>query len=175
MLVPFTHMPDSFELPEEALERKPRTHHASIPFREGEFVITRDDPSAPDWYVAEISRILPDRIEVNYYTTATPPLEQHLSRSQALRMKRLGESSFLRTWCLEANGFLPTTEPPLQATRLNKDVYKGSIPLREIHQHILLRDVKLTALGLLDPRSMRLACTLNIPHHVGAGGEDDFA
>jgi len=175
MLVPFTHMPDSFELPEESLERKPRTHHASIPFREGEFVITRDDPSAPDWYVAEINRILPDRIEVNYYTTATPPLDQHLSRSQALRMKRLGESSFLRTWCLEANGFLPTTEPPLQAARLNKDVYKGSIPLREIHQHILLRDVKLTALGLLDPRSMRLACTLNIPHHVGAGSEDDFA
>ena len=73
------------------------------------------------------------------------------------------------------NGYLPTTQAPQQATRLAKDVYKGSIPLREVHQHILVRDIKLTALGVLDSRSMRLVSTINITHHAGAGGEGDFA
>jgi hypothetical protein len=42
---------------------------ASNPLREGEFIILKDDPEAKDWYCAEVRAVLPDRIEVNYYTT----------------------------------------------------------------------------------------------------------
>ena len=52
---------------------------------------------------------------------------------------------------------------------------EGEIPLPEVHQHTLLRDVKLTALGVLGDPSMRCACTLDTPYHTGTGGEDDFA
>ena len=47
------------------------------PLQEGEFVIIKDDPNAKDWYCAEIRKILADRIEVNYYTTITPPLANY--------------------------------------------------------------------------------------------------
>ena len=45
------------------------------PLQEGEFVIVKDDPQARDCYCAEVRKILADRIEVNYYTSTTPPLE----------------------------------------------------------------------------------------------------
>jgi hypothetical protein len=71
-------------------------------------------------------------------------------------------------------GYKPTTKPPEQINRLTNDVYKGGIPLREVHQHVLVRDVKLTALGVLNAPSIRIVSTLSLPHHTGAGGEDDF-
>jgi hypothetical protein len=43
---------------------------ATSPLQEGEFVIIKDDPNAGTWYCAEVRKILADRIEVNYYTTA---------------------------------------------------------------------------------------------------------
>ena len=48
MLVPFAHMPDSFDISDDDVVRKPRLHHVSMPFREGEFILTKDDPNAPD-------------------------------------------------------------------------------------------------------------------------------
>ena len=174
MLVPFAHMPTDLSLAESQEKIKSRLHHASIPFKEGAFVLTKDDPNAKDWYCAEVSRVLTDRIEVNYYTTVTPPLDEYADKSPTLRTKRLAETSFLRTWCFQMGGYNPTTKPPEQANRLAKDVYKGQLPNNEVHQHVLLRNVQLTAHGLLDPPSMRLAAGLLLPHHAGAGGEDDF-
>ena len=121
-----------------------------------------------------MTSVLPDRIEVNYYTTIADPLENYKTASAALRTKRMAETSFLRIWCLQMDGFKPTTKPPTQHARLTKDVYSGKIPQRELDQHVLLRDIKLGALDTLDSASTRLAVTLGIPHHKGAGGEDDF-
>jgi hypothetical protein len=174
MLVPFHHMPDNFEFIEDETTRKPRLHHVSIPLREEEFIITKDDPNAPDWYVAEVSRVLADRIEVNYYTTVAEPLEDYAVQSVAARTRRSADTSWLRTWCLQMGGNKATTRPPTQASRLAKDVYSGQIPLSEVHEHILIRDVKLDALGVINAATTRLAVALPIPHHAGAGGEDDF-
>ena len=174
MLVPFHQMPDNFQINEDEATRRLRLHHDSIPLREGEFIITKDDPYAQDWYVAEISRALADRIEVNYYTTVALPLEDYGSQSVSARTRRSADTSWLRTWCLQMGGHKATTRPPTQASRLAKDVYSGQIPLREVHQHILIRDVKLDALGVINAATTRLAVALTIPHHAGAGGEDDF-
>ncbi len=61
---------------EEVIETQLNNYASRImkPLQEGEYVIMKDDPNAGDWYCAEIRRTLADRIEVNYYTTATPAL-----------------------------------------------------------------------------------------------------
>jgi hypothetical protein len=142
-------------------------------FREGEFILTKDDKNATDWYCAEVSQVLPDRIKVNYYTTVAAPLEDYSTQTQSAKTKRLNDTSFLRTWCLRADGRKPTTLPPT-GNRLIEDVYSGKIPLSETNQHVLARDVRLNAHGTLDAPSLRLAANLPLPHHMGAGGPDDY-
>jgi hypothetical protein len=44
----------------------------------------------------------------------------------------------------------------------------------DVTNHILVRDVGLDATGKLDNITIKLASNLKIPHHQGAGGEDDF-
>ena len=46
--------------------------------------------------------------------------------------------------------------------------------MEDVTNHILVRDVGLDATGKLDNISIKLASKLKIPHHQGAGGEDDF-
>ncbi len=36
----------------------------------------KDDPGVVTWYCAEVRKLLADRIEVNYYTTVTPALDE---------------------------------------------------------------------------------------------------
>jgi hypothetical protein len=50
----------------------------------------------------------------------------------------------------------------------------GRIPLEDISKHILVRGVGLSALGKLDGDTIKLAARLEIPHHEGAGGVEDF-
>ncbi len=46
--------------------------------------------------------------------------------------------------------------------------------MEDIGKYILIRDVRLDASGKLDKITINLAVNLKIPHHQGAGGEDDF-
>ena len=55
-----------------------------------------------------------------------------------------------------------------------KHLWWGRIPLEDVNKHILIRGVKLSALGKLDAKTIRMAATLEIPHHEGAGGKEDF-
>ncbi len=61
----------------------------------------KDDPNAGDWYCAEIRKILADRIEVNYYTTATPALVNYQESTVNERSRSIKSATFLRTWCLD--------------------------------------------------------------------------
>jgi len=148
--------------------------HETNPLQEGEFVIIKDDPHARDWYCAEVRKILADRIEVNYYISNTPPLEGFEQSTNALKMKRLKEATFLRTWCLEKGKGLPTTTPPTTVHGKLNHLWWGRIPLEDLNKHVLIRGVGLSALGKLDRETIRLAALLEIPHHEGAGGEEDF-
>jgi hypothetical protein len=64
------------------------------PLQEGEFVIIKDDPNAKDWYCAEIRKILADRIEVNYYTTKTPPLADYEGATLDERSRNIKMATF---------------------------------------------------------------------------------
>ena len=47
--------------------------------------------------------------------------------------------------------------------------------MEDVDKHILVRGLGLSALGKLDSETVRIAAHLDIPHHEGAGGIEDFA
>jgi hypothetical protein len=146
------------------------------PLQEGEYVIMKDDPSANDWYCAEIRKILADRIEVNYYTTITPTLAHYKDASVKERSKNIKAATFLRTWCLDKGSGLPTTTSTPRLTNHGKlnHLWWGRIPMEDVDKHILIRGLGLSALGKLDNTTIKMAAQLDIPHHEGARGVDDF-
>ncbi len=83
-----------------------------VPIQAGEHVIIKDGPLATIWYCAEVSRIERNWIEVNYYITITPSLEDYAAASRQSRIARLKDATFLRTWALRSSGGLPTTVAP---------------------------------------------------------------
>jgi hypothetical protein len=106
----------------------------------------KDDPKGDTWYCAEVRKILADRIEVNYYTTATPALEEFQESSVIQKEERLKEANFLRTGCLDRGKGLPTTIPPATNHGRMKHLWWVRIPLEDIDRHILIRGVGLSAL-----------------------------
>ena len=91
-----------------------------------------------------------------------------------LKRERLEEANFLRTWCLDRGTGLPTTTPPATNHGRMKHLWWGRIPLEDVDKHILIRGAGLSALGKLDNETIELAAILDIPHHEGAGGVEDF-
>ncbi len=113
-------------------------------------------------------------MKVNYYTTITPALPDYSDQTIMEKRKRLKAANFLRTWCLARGQGLPTTIPPTTSHGKMKHLWWGRIPLEDVEKHILVRNIGISALGKLDKETVKLAAQLNIPHHEGAGGENDF-
>ncbi len=49
------------------------------------------------WYLAEIDKIYPGEIEVTYYATPRPSLDNYETSSNEQRMEALGEACFRKT------------------------------------------------------------------------------
>jgi hypothetical protein len=60
--------------------------------KEGEIIIIKDESEAKDWHCAEVRAVLADRIEVNYFTTQTPALDDYGECSIQKRKARLREA-----------------------------------------------------------------------------------
>ena len=149
--------------------RAPHKHRSfvSSPLKENEIVLLKDGTKAKSWYCAEVVKVLPTHIKVNYYTTTTPPLAKHLNSSVKDRKSRLEQAIFLKTWCLNKGKGPATTEVPKGAAK-RRNVWSGEIQIGHLKDHLLIRDVKLSALGKLDSKTVALASTLDIHHHQGA-------
>jgi len=80
----------------------------------------------------------------------------------------------LRTWCLDKGTGLPTTTPPSTNHGKLHHLWWGRIPMEDVDKHILVRAIGLSALGKFDKITIKMAAQLDIPHHEGAGGVDDF-
>ena len=93
-----------------------------------------------DWYCAQIHRVLDDKIEVHWFTTNSAPLENYNNANATERLNNIKNSSFLRTWCLGFGRGEATTTPPKPSRNL-KDIYSGRIPLDELNDHLLVRNV----------------------------------
>jgi hypothetical protein len=140
----------------------------NTPLQVGEHVIIKDGPLATTWYCAEISRIERQWIEVNYYTTVTPALDNYEVAGKHLKISRLKDATFLRTWVLRNSGGFPTTTAPKNDRDQVERLWRGRIPIEHIDDHLIIRDIGLSARGKLDRITREIASELNIPHHCGA-------
>jgi hypothetical protein len=146
----------------------PHMHAAGSKPEEGEHVLILGGPNDKDWYCAEIAEVLVDRIVINYHTTATPPPENYEAATPLARKSALARARFLKTWIKRPSG-LPTIIAP-RLSRIHKNLYQQRIPLVELDQHLLVRNVSISAKGRLSLETVNLAAALSQPHHLGAGG-----
>ena len=100
MLVPVNHLPEDCSRVDPAVQQIPGSslHDESLPFREGEIIICKGDEDTEGWYVAEISKVLDLSIQVRYFHTPSPPLEDYSSQSEEKIEARLSQAHFRRTW-----------------------------------------------------------------------------
>jgi len=178
MIVPATDMPKDLDYdPAQSDKLKPHLNDpngTSVPLVEGELVICKDDKDAEDWYVAEIYKVLPTKVQVKYFTTPLEPLEDHSTRSPEKIKERLGQAHFRRTWFFQSgkNAGKGTEKPPYGK---NKDlrVWEGPLFLPDLARTILVRGVSLTGAGLLTEETLAVASKLKIPHATLRVVEDD--
>ena len=142
--------------------------------RVGEYLVVKDMVDSPDWYVAQVSKVVEGKMTVNYHTTADAPLDNYKEALPIDRWSNLRSVSFLRTWVVPPKFEPVTVEPQPRHGSAEKWIWNGKIPSKTFPQQILIRNVGLDSKGKFDDRTLKLAMSLNIPHHHGAGGEDDF-
>jgi hypothetical protein len=134
--------------------------------KEGGILILKDDPEATDWYCAEIRKVLVDRIEVNYFTTQTPALENPKNVLKKAEGKdwayALGRGALVGVKANQQQFFRRRSMPEPTI------FWWVKLPMESVHEHILIRDVGLDATGKMDQTTLNLAIKLfKIPHHQG--------
>ncbi len=137
-----------------------------VPIAIGEHIIVKDGP---------LATIVKERnwMEINYYTTITPSLEDHANASRQARLARLKEATFLRTWVLRSSGGLPTTIASTSDRDRVEHLWRERIPTEHVDDHIMVRDSGVNARGKLDRTSREIAAGLDILHNCGACLEHD--
>ena len=110
-------------------------------------------------------RVLPNLVEVRYFTTPTPALENYEHCSVQKRSERLSEICFRRTWHVRFGKHVgrATYKPPYPNNE-DLQVWKGVINTSDLDSMLLLRNVRIDAEGKLDEASLRLAAQLPISH-----------
>ncbi len=66
-----------------------------VPSQVGEHIIVKDEPLATTWYCVEVSRIERNWMEVNYYTTITPSLENYTTASRQSKLNSMLGASWI--------------------------------------------------------------------------------
>jgi hypothetical protein len=142
--------------------------------REGELVITKDS-STEGWFLSEVLRVLPNLVEVRYFTTPTPALENYEHCSVQKRLERLSEICFRRTWHVRFGKHVgrATYKPPYPNNE-DLQVWKGVINNSDLDSMLLLRNVRIDAEGKLDEASLPLAAQLPFSHEKLDTIEDEL-
>ena len=146
-------------------------HKDNIEPREGEIVFMKDGLKSKDWYCARILRKYVDRLHIHWFICNSAPLKSYSSAASGSRTANMEQAKFLPAWILK-NGE-PVTVPPV-GTAAERDMWTGKIPLTEWDRLALVRNVGLHSDGRMNKSTLAIASTLDIPHHLGAGGSDDF-
>jgi hypothetical protein len=134
------------------------------PTKEGELVVIKNS-STEGWSLSEVLQVLPNLVEVRYFTTPTPALENYEHCSVQKRSERLSEICFRRTWHVRFGKHVgrATYKPPYPNNE-DLQVWKGVIHNSDLDSMLLLRNVRINAEGKLDEASLRLATQLHISH-----------
>jgi hypothetical protein len=109
---------------------------------------------------------------VNGFITIDTPLAGYRQASKKTRVDALKGIDFLRTWCKDKGKGIATTVTPKHLKGLENYLWKWRLPIDEMDQLLLVRNVGLDASECLCKASRNLAAALRFPHHVGAGGEE---
>jgi hypothetical protein len=142
--------------------------------KEGELVVIKDS-STQGWLLSEVLRVLPNLVEVRYFTTPTPPLENYERCSVQKRSERLSEICFRRTWHVRFGKHVGrATYKPLYPNNEDLQVWKGVLNTSDLDDMLLIRNVKIDAEGKLDEASLRLAAQLPISHEKLDTIEDEI-
>jgi hypothetical protein len=120
---------------------------------ENELVLLKGGKNDQDWYCAKILKVLTDRIKVSWYTTDTEPLSNYRAQSRKTRTTNLAHAKFKTIWVVTPSG-LPTIIDP-RASKSRSRLYTGKIPIGELDQHLLIRNVALKPSGRLSPPNAR--------------------
>jgi hypothetical protein len=151
----------------------PRKHQEGMELHIGEMVIIMMDyTDAKDWYVAEVAQVLGDRFTVNGFTTTGAPLVGYKTASRKDRVRALHGINLHRTWCKDKGKGEGTIIPPAYLKGREKYLWNWRIPIGEVNQLLLIRNVILEKDGCLCKITKELAAALKHPHHVGAGGAE---
>ena len=73
---------------------------------------------------------------------------------------------FAKTWILYTG--MPTSDVTLGSAK-NANLWTGKLPIDEWDELVLVRNIGLNSVVVLNSTSIRLAASLEIPHHEGAG------
>jgi hypothetical protein len=165
---------DSFDPVITETVATPSLHVKGEPPKEGELVVTKDS-STKGWFLSEVLRVLPNLVEVRYFTTPTPPLENYERCSVQKRSERLSEICFRRTWHVRFSKHVgrATYKPPYPNNE-DLQVWKGVLNTFDLDDVLLIRNVKIDAEGKLDEASLRLAAQLPISHEKLDTIEDEI-
>ena len=141
--------------------------------QEGILILCKTQKEDKGWYLAEIDKIYPDEIEVTYYATPRPSLDNYETSSKEQRMEALGEACFRKTWYIRQgkNAGMATNKAPFPQ---NPDLrlWKGKLQLTEREDLILAIGITLDHKGLLSKGSLQLASQLDISHEAAETVED---
>jgi hypothetical protein len=150
-----------------------KAYYKDDTLQEGILILCKTQKEDKGWYLAEIDKIYPDEIEVTYYATPRPSLDNYETSSKEQRMEALGEACFRKTWYIRQgkNAGMATNKAPFpQNPELR--LWKGKLPLNEREDLILAIGITLDPKGLLSKGSLQLASQLDIGHDATETVED---
>ncbi len=109
--------------------------------KEGELVVIKDS-STEGWFLSEVLRVPPNLVEVRYFTTPIPALENYEHCSVQKRSERLSEICFRRTWHVRFGKHVGRAiyKPPYPNNE-DLQVWKGVINNSDLDSLLLLRNV----------------------------------
>jgi hypothetical protein len=81
---------------------KPSIHVRGKLLAEEDLILCKTDKEDTSWYLAEVTKIFPDEIEVAYYTTPKPLMEGYATATLHQRIDDLLKARFRKTWFVYA-------------------------------------------------------------------------
>ena len=116
--------------------------------------------------MAEITKVLDRQIQVSYFHTPSPPLEDYPSQTLEKITERLSQAHFRRTWFMHGgihHGKALMTPP--YPNNLALRLWEGPLDVADLSKTLHVRNVGITSAGRLDAPSLALAAKLGIPHN----------
>ncbi len=153
---------------------KPSIHVRGKLLAEEDLILCKTDKEDTSWYLAEVTKIFPDEIEVAYYTTPEPLMEGYATATLHQRIDDLLKARFRKTWCVYAgkNAGKGTLKPPFPYNPKLR-LWTGKLPANEVDDLVLATGMNLDPQGYLSRETAAIAVQLNIGYDSTRTIEDE--